>query len=86
MPPSKPEKMISLDIPLLSMNPDPVQYKPYSIMANLSNFSVRVEIPARMVISDDKYGHVVLTVDGAPYLAHVLALAIARNYKPVLVK
>lgn len=82
---AKATKLMTIVIPLTSLNCDPVQYKPYDPVYDLSGIGIEIQIPADLFIRHDKKaGRDIFKPEAVPIIAHQLSLVIAQNYKPVL--
>lgn len=78
-------RMMTIVIPLTSLNCDPVQYKPYDPIYDLSAIAVEIQIPADLFLRHDKKtGRDIFKPEAVPVISHQLSLVIAANYRPVL--
>lgn len=82
---AKAKATMKIVVPLASLSPDPIQYKPYAPRFDLTTLAVEVDIPADLFIRHDKKtGLDIFHPDAVPLIAHQLSLSIAKNYKPAI--
>lgn len=71
-------KVVMIRAKLESAEPDRTQYKPYATKLTFDDVYVELPVSADLVVTEEKGGKIVLTVDGVAAMLDVYASAIEK--------